>query len=235
MNLSVNSIETFATVDGPGVRCAVFLNGCTLRCKFCHNPETWHMLEPNYSVLDLYNKIIKCKNYFGELGGVTFSGGEPLLQSNALVELSKKLKEDNIHIALDTAGIGPYKELLPYIDLIIFDIKDITEDRYRDLTGGNINQSLEFIKYATILNKKFYLRLVVIPGVNDNTQYMDDLIKYINTNFKDTIVEKIEFLPFHQMAKDKYQKLGINYPYNEKEEMNKEKCDELYQYFISHL
>lgn len=232
MDLSVDSVETFSTLDGPGIRYVVFLNGCTLRCKFCHNPETWHIKEFNESVENLHKKILKYVPYFNSNGGVTLSGGEPLLQSNKLIELCKLLKEDNIHIALDTAGIGEYKEILNYIDLVIFDIKDITEKRYKELTTGDINKSLEFIKYITEINKPVLIRQVIVPTLHDNIEFITNLSNYIKTNFKKENIVGIEFLPFHQRAKEKYHKLNIEYPYENLIEMDIDKCNQLYNQFI---
>ena len=123
---SVDSIETFGLVDGPGIRTVVFLNGCRLRCKYCHNPEMWNFKDYNYTPIELANKIIKNKNYFvSNKGGVTFSGGEPLLQSDFIIEVVKRLKKERIHVAIDTAGVGlgKYEKLLKYVDLVLLDIK----------------------------------------------------------------------------------------------------------------
>ena len=130
MKASVDSIETFGLVDGPGIRTVIFLNGCNLRCKFCHNPETWKMKDFNYSVDDIVNKVLRSKPYFKDNGGVTFSGGEPLLQIEFLKEVCAKLKAEGIHIAIDTAGIGlgDYKEFLSMVDLVLLDIKHIDKD-----------------------------------------------------------------------------------------------------------
>ncbi len=232
MKASVNSVESFSTVDGPGIRTVIFFNGCSLRCKYCHNPEMWSLLPSNITVDELYNKIIRNKSYFNDKGGVTFSGGEPLLQAPFLTELSKKLKKAGINIALDTAGITnkDYKELLEYIDIIIFDIKDITEARYKDLTLGDIEKSLEFIKTANDLNKKFIIRQVIVPEIHDNYKFIDDLKKYIDNHFKKENILDIEFIPYHHLGKEKYKALGIDYPLK-CEEMSSQKCDELYKYF----
>ena len=229
----IDSIESFSTVDGPGIRFTIFLKGCTLRCKYCHNPETWIMTEPNITSEELVEKILRCKDYLGESGGVTFSGGEPLLQEEFLVEVCKKLKQHNINIALDTAGIGKYQELLPYIDLIIYDIKDITKDRYYNLTSGDIDKTIEFIKYANSINKPFIIRQVIVPGLHDNENYLINLNKYIKNNFKKELIKQIEFLPFHQQGKEKYHKLNLKYDYENIEEMDINKCNELYQQFIN--
>ena len=225
-NASIDSIESMGLVDGPGIRTVIFFNGCKLRCKFCHNPETWNMKENNYTLEEIYNKIIRNKPYFGNNGGVTYSGGEPLMHIDFLIELSKKLKEENIHIALDTAGvgIGKYEELLNYIDLVIFDIKGITDTFYKDMTGYDINESLEFLELCQKLNKKLWLRQVIVPGYNDNIEYITELKKFIS-NIKN--VEKVELLPYHTMAIDKYEKLNIDYPLKGIEDMDTLKCKEL--------
>lgn len=234
MEASINSIESFSTVDGPGIRTVIFFNGCSLRCKYCHNPEMWSHLPNNASVDEVYEKILRNINYFGKSGGVTYSGGEPLLQSEFLTELSKKLKKANINVALDTAGISntDYKELLKYIDIIIFDIKDITEKRYKDLTTGNIDKSLEFIKTANEMNKKFIIRQVLVPGMHDSIQFINELKKYIDKHFKKENIIDIEFIPYHYLGKEKYQSLGIKYQLK-CEEMSLKNCEKLYKYFQS--
>lgn len=234
MKGSINSIESCGAVDGPGIRCVVFLNKCLLRCKYCHNPETWHMQGMNYTKEELVKKIIRFKPYFKRNnGGVTFSGGEPLLQSNFLIETCKLLKEDNIHIALDTAGygIGNYEEILNNIDLIIYDIKDITKDRYKDLTGGNIERTWEFLEVANKLNKKFWVRLVVVPGLHDNEEFLRELSTYIKEHIKEENIEKIEFLPYHKIGSEKYESLKIKNPYKDKEQMSITECEYLYKKF----
>ena len=222
---SVNSIETFGLVDGPGIRTVVFFNGCKLRCKFCHNPEMLKRLEDNTSIDELYNKILRSKPYFKNNGGVTFSGGEPLLHIDFLIPLCKKLKEDNIHIALDTAGVGlgDYEELLKYIDLVILDIKDYRRDYYKDMTGHDIDDYNFFLSEVQRLNKKLWLRQVVTPGYTDSMEYMQGLKEYIS-NIKN--VERIELLPYHTMAIDKYKKLNMEYKLKGVPEMDKKKCEE---------
>lgn len=222
---SVNSIETFGLVDGPGIRTVVFFNGCKLRCKFCHNPEMLKRLEDNTSIDELYNKILRSKPYFKNNGGVTFSGGEPLLHIDFLIPLCKKLKEDNIHIALDTAGVGlgDYEELLKYIDLVILDIKDYRRDYYKDMTGHDIDDYNYFLSEVQRLNKKLWIRQVVTPGYTDSMEYMKGLKEYIS-NIKN--VERIELLPYHTMAIDKYKKLNMEYKLEGVPEMDKKKCEE---------
>jgi len=233
MKAYINKIETFGLSDGPGIRTVIFFQGCKLRCKFCHNPESWNTsLKGNYTVDEVFNKIMRCKPYFGDNGGVTFSGGEPLLHKDFLIELCKKLKKENVHIALDTAGIanGNYKELLDLVDLVLLDVKAIDKYSFKDITNtDNFNKYLEFIKELNESNKDIWIRQVIIPGINDNKEYIKNLKKFINKNIKN--VKKIEFLPFHTMAFSKYNDLGINNPYKDIEAMDKEKCLELEKYY----
>ena len=229
---SIDSIESLGLYDGPGIRVVVFLNGCKLRCKYCHNPEMWVMGKKNISSDELVDKIKRFKNYINDTGGVTFSGGEPLLQIDFLIDCCKKLKELGFHIALDTAGVGvgKYEELLKYVDLIIFDVKYAESNGYIELTGRTIDESEEFLKIANAMDKKFWIRQVIIPGVNDNLEYLVKLKEYIS---KIKNVEKIEFLPYHKLGSEKYETLKIDYPYKEKSEMDKEKCNELYNKFMN--
>ena len=227
---SIDSIETFGLVDGPGIRVVVFFNGCKLRCKYCHNPEMWTKKENNYSPQELVDKIKRYKNYFKNNGGVTFSGGDPLLHSKFIIETAKLLKEENIHIALDTAGVGlgDYEELLKYIDLVIFDVKHTTKKGYKDITGLDINESEKFIEEVNKQNKPVWIRQVIVPGIMDNKEYIDSLIEYIK---KINNVQRVDFLPFHRLGREKYIALNIPYPYEDKEDMSKEKCEILYKYF----
>lgn len=233
MKASIDSIETFATVDGPGIRTVVFLNSCKLRCKFCHNPETWTMKEKIITSDELVKKIIRNKPYFKNNGGVTFSGGEPLLQYEFLIEACKKLKKENIHIAIDTAGIGhgTYYDLLKTIDMVLLDIKHINKEGYLDIT--QVDKFEEFQNFINQLNKtniEVWIRQVIIPEVNDNEKYINDLANFIKNNIKN--VTKIDFLPYHKLGDNKYQDLGIKNPYINKKEMDKDKCNALYNKFL---
>lgn len=222
---SIDSIETLGLVDGPGIRTVVFLNGCKLRCLYCHNPEIWKIKDYNMTVDELVNKILRYKPYYKDNGGVTFSGGEPLLQSDYLLEVCKRLKKEKINIALDTAGVGNYNEkLLDYIDLIIFDIKAVKSDDYNYITGYKIDESLKFLNKCQEKNIKMWIRQVIVPKINDNEKNILELKKFIS---KLKNVEKVELLPYHTMAIDKYKKLGIEYKLTGLEAMNKEKCKKL--------
>lgn len=228
----VEAVETFGLVDGPGIRYVVFLGGCNLRCKYCHNPETWKMKEGNTTPEELAQKIIRNKPYYKRNnGGVTFSGGEPLLQAKFIIETAKILKKENIHIALDTAGVGlgDYEEILKYVDLVLLDIKHITNEGYQFITGHTMDESLKFIECLNQSGCKVWIRQVIVPGIMDNDGYLDGLLEVVK-RIKN--IERISFLPYHKLGDEKYIKLGIDNPFINKEEMDKEKCDKLYNKFM---
>lgn len=229
---SIDSIETFGLVDGPGIRVVVFFNGCKLRCKYCHNPEMWTKKENNYSPQELVDKIKRYKPYFKNNGGVTFSGGEPLLHSKFIIETAKLLKQDDIHITLDTAGVGlgDYEKVLKYIDLVLLDIKHTTKEGYKQITGLELDEVEKFITELNKQNKPVWIRQVIVPGIMDNKEYIDSLINYLKHINN---VERVDFLPYHRLGKEKYLTLNIQYPYEDKEDMSKEECDKLYKYFES--
>lgn len=224
----IDSVETMGLVDGPGIRFVTFLKGCRLRCLYCHNPETWTRngaLEITSE--ELLKKIHKYHTYYVD-GGVTFSGGEPLMQPDFLIDILKKCKMINLHTAIDTAGvgIGKYEEILKYTDLVILDIKAYTEGKYSYITGVNIDMS-EFNKFLDTcqrLNKKLWIRQVIVPGFNDNEEYILGLKEYLK-NIKN--IEKIELLPYHTMGVAKYEKLGIPYPLTNVSDMDIDRCKEL--------
>ena len=222
MNGSVNNIETFSTVDGPGIRTVVFLNGCPLRCKFCHNPEMFKKRELNVAPIDILNKVKNYLPYYKKnSGGVTFSGGEPLFQTEFLIDTCKLLKTLNIHVSIETSGVGfgDYETLFDYVDLIIFDIKSITEKGFNSLTSGNISKVFQFLNLANSKNKKFWVRQVIIPGVNDTKEYVLAFKDFVKTYIKN--VETIELLPFHNMAANKYEKLNFDYEYKNLKSMDR--------------
>lgn len=210
----VHSIESFGAVDGPGIRFVLFLQGCNLECKYCHNRDTWDINSGKYESLDdIFNKIIRYKNYICPNGGVTVTGGEPLLQVKFLIELFKKLKEENIHTCIDTSGMvaitDDIKELLSYTDLVLLDIKHIDDNKCRDLVGKSNKLELEFAKYLSDNNIKMWIRQVIVPGYTDNKE---DLLKL--KDFIDSLktVEKVELLPYHNIGEFKWKKLGLKYP-----------------------
>ena len=226
MNGKITDIETMGLVDGPNMRLVLFLAGCKLRCLYCHNPETWlpdgtRKISPE-EVLKMYHKY---KNYYGDKGGVTFSGGEPLLQSEFVLETVKLLNENGIHTAIDTAGVGEnYDEILKLVDLVILDIKAIDSDEYKFITGREIIDFNNFIQKCVNLNKKLWLRQVIVPNINDDEEHVLKLKEFAK-NIPN--VEKIELLPYHSMGKEKYQKLGIPYRLETTIDMDKDRCKEL--------
>jgi len=232
MKGSVDSIETFGLVDGPGIRTVIFLNGCSLRCKFCHNPETWKIGELNYTSDEIVEKVKRNMPYFSNGGGVTFSGGEPLLQYDFLVECCKKLKKENVHIAIDTAGIGlgDYNDLFDTIDMVLIDVKHIDREGYIDITQNDRFE--EFMKFVELLNEtnlEVWVRQVIVPGINDSKEYIKNLSDFIKNNIKN--VTRVDFLPYHKMGIEKYNKLGIQDPYSNVDAMDKDVCDKLYKEF----
>ena len=231
---SIDSIETFGLVDGPGIRTVIFFSGCRLRCLFCHNPEMFQAKEKNMDVDTLVKKVLRNKPYFKRnQGGVTFSGGEPLLQIDFLIEVCKKLKSEKIHIALDTAGvgIGKYDEILSLVDLVILDIKHTDPLGYEKMTGQKQEEVEKFIISLNKSGKDVWLRQVIVPGLTDQEEYLKSLASYVK---KIKNVKKIEFLPFHHLGFEKYEKLGIKNPLKDTPEMDKESCDKLYQKFLEY-
>lgn len=224
----VHSIESMGLVDGPGVRTVVFLQGCKLRCAYCHNPDTWS-LEGGTEMTpeELLKKIMRYKPYFERSGGgVTFSGGDPLLQPEFLLEMLKLCKANGIHTTIDTAGygFGEYDEILKYTDLVLLDIKHIDDIGYKKLTGRSKAGFDEFVKAINKTNVKIWIRHVVVPGITDSEEHIEklkDIIKDINN------VEKVELLPYHTLGVQKYDKLGIGYRLKDVEPMDKEKTKKL--------
>lgn len=232
---SVAEIESFGLTDGPGIRTVVFLNGCMLRCKYCHNPEMQER-QPNNSTPDeIVKKVLRNKPYFKQNGGVTFSGGEPLLQPLLLIETCQKLRKEGVHIALDTAGIGlgRYDEILQNVDLVLLDIKHITPKGYQEITTrGYLDRFFEFAEALNKSGKPVWIRQVIVPGVHDNERYVKDLAKFLHKHLEN--VERVDFLPYHKLGSDKYAKLGRVSPYKDKPPMDPKLCDELYRSFCQY-
>ena len=228
----INSIETMGLVDGPGIRVVVFMQGCRLRCLYCHNPETW-ALDGGYEMtpLELVSKICNYKPYFSNGGGVTFSGGEPLLQADFLIEVLKLCKKNNIHTCLDTAGVGTTKdeEVLKYVDLVILDIKSSNKLDYQKITGGEIDVLDNFIEMCNKLNKKVWVRQVIVPTINDNEENILHLKQYIK---KINNLEKVELLPYHTYGMEKYNELKIPYRLKGVPDMDSDRILELYDLLV---
>lgn len=214
MNGKIHSIETFGTVDGPGIRFVIFMQGCTLKCKYCHNRDTWNVHGgKTVSKEELIKEITKYKSYIDTSGGgITVSGGEPLLQTTFITELFKDLKSLGFHTALDTSGAlplsEPIKELLKYTDLVLLDIKHINPEKCVDLTGYTNKNTLEFAKYLSNINLPVWIRQVIVPGYTDDKFDLLDLKKFISTLSN---VEKVELLPYHSLGKFKWKEIGVPY------------------------
>ena len=211
----IHSIETFGTVDGPGIRFVLFTQGCILRCKYCQNRDTWAYWGGVLVTVDqVLEKIDKYKNYIiPSGGGITISGGEPLIHQDFLIELFKKLKEKKYHIAIDTSGMFPItpkiKEIIKNTDLFLLDIKSINNEICQELTGFSNKLELEFAKFLSKCGKHMWIRQVLIPGITDKKEDLINLRNFIKS-LKN--VDKIEILPYHDLGKFKWEALGLPYP-----------------------
>ncbi len=218
----VHSIESLGTVDGPGIRFILFLQGCHLRCKYCHNRDTWDTNLGELKSLDeIFDKIMRCKNYITPRGGVTISGGEPLLQANFVYELFTRLKKEKIHTCIDTSGLlaitENIKKVLSVTDLVLLDIKHIDDEKCKELVGHSNKLELQFAKYLSDNGIHMWIRQVLIPGYTDNEQdllKLKDFISSLNT------VDKVEFLPYHNLGEFKWKELGLKYPLENVREAN---------------
>ena len=211
----IHSFETLGAVDGPGIRFILFMQGCPLRCKYCHNRDTWDCKSgTEYTVDKIYEKIIRYKNYFMvSNGGVTVSGGEPLLQADFVIELFKKLKQAGISTAIDTSGMfnitDKIKELIDLTDLFLVDIKCINDEICKDLVGHSNKKELEFIKYLNSIGKEIWIRQVIVPGITDIEKDLYKLRDFINSMEH---ITKVDLLPYHDLGKYKWLELNETYP-----------------------
>lgn len=216
MHGNIHSIETFGTVDGPGIRFVVFMQGCPMRCQYCHNPDSWNFDEnKSYTVEEILQQYNDVKNFLKN-GGLTVTGGEPLYQIDFVTELFKKAKEQNIHTALDTSGIlfnpnntNKIDELLSHTDLVLLDIKHIDDNEHKKLTAHSNKNILAFAQYLSDIKKPVWIRHVVVPTITDNETYLAELGKFIAT-LKN--VKALDILPYHNMAIPKYENLKMEYP-----------------------
>lgn len=211
----IHSFETFGTVDGPGIRFVIFTQGCNLQCKYCQNRDTWsHEGGTPYTVNQLVEMIEKYRNYIiPSGGGVTVSGGEPLLHMKFLIQLFKELRKRGISTAIDTSGVfyltPGMKELIDLTDLFLLDIKCINNEICKDLTGVSNEKELEFARYLSEINKPVWIRQVLVPGYTDKEEDLVKLKEFLAT-LKN--VQKVEILPYHDMGKFKWDNLGLEYP-----------------------
>ncbi len=210
----IHSFETFGTVDGPGIRFIVFLKGCPLKCKYCHNRDCWSSEGAKlYSAEEVMTEIRKYRNFIDSSGGgVTVSGGEPLIQAEFVKQLLQKCKEEGIHTAVDTSGytdVEPVKEVLDYTDLVLLDLKQANADKHKELTGVENDKIKLFTEYLDKIGKPVWIRYVLVPGYTDDEADLLAAHEYLE-NFKN--IEKIEVLPYHSMGKAKWENLSLEYP-----------------------
>ena len=225
---NIHSIESFGTVDGPGVRLVLFMQGCPMRCQYCHNPDTWEYKENNkITVKDILTRYESIKEFLKN-GGITVTGGEPLSQIDFVTELFKKAKEKNIHTALDTSGIlfnrkntEKIDTLLKYTDLVMLDIKHIDDKEHKKLTKYSNKNILDFAEYLSEKNIPIWIRHVVVPTITDKEEYLQDLGRFIA---KLRTLKALDILPYHNMAIPKYENLGLNYPLKEIPALSKDEA-----------
>ncbi len=209
----IHSFESLGAVDGPGIRFVIFMQGCHLKCKYCQNRDTWDINSgEQYTVKQVVEKIMRYKNYIvASNGGVTLSGGEPLLQQDFVISLFQELKKQNISTCLDTSGMftitDKIKQIVDLTDIFLLDIKSINDETCKWLTGSSNKLELEFAKYINEKNKRIWIRQVLVPGITDKKE---DLLK-LKEFLKTINVEKFEFLPYHDLGKYKWEKLGLPY------------------------
>lgn len=214
----VHSLESFGSVDGPGVRYIIFLTGCAMRCQFCHNPDTWDMKTGTlYTADELLEKAMKYRTYWANEGGITVSGGEPLLQIDFLTELFRKAKANGIHTTLDTSGnpftreepfFSKFNELMKYTDLVMLDIKHIDDEQHQILTGCTNQNILDMARYLSDIKKPVWIRHVLVPERSDYDEYLIKLDEFIQSLDN---VQKVEVLPYHTLGAYKWDELGYDY------------------------
>lgn len=226
---NIHSFESLAALDGKGLRYAVFFTGCPLRCVYCHNPDTWHKSATDMTADELFRKIRRYKPYFRNGGGVTFSGGEPLLNAEFINELSPMLKAEGIGYCLDTSGsvelTVSVKTAIDNADMIILDIKFADKENYEKYTGGDFRLPVETAKYCSENGKTLWLRTVVVPGINDNEKEIKKYAYFIKEN--GIKYEKYELLAFHTMGFFKYEQLGLENKLKDTPALSKHRLDEL--------
>ena len=224
----IHSIQSLAASDGPGLRFAVFMQGCPLRCGCCHNPDTWDFCGgKEYTAREIVEKVIRYKSYFGNKGGITVSGGEPLMQAEFVEELFELCHKESINTCLDTSGCvmnDEIKNLLKHTDRVLLDIKYTEEEAYKKYVGCEMEKAIEFLDYLNKEKIPVTLRQVIIPTVNDNEE---NISKLKETAEKHECVDKIELLPFRKLCQIKYDNMGINFPFGDIPEPSKELMNKL--------
>lgn len=228
----IAKIETMGMLDGPGIRTIVFMQGCILRCAYCHNPALLSLSGgTEYTPQELLDKIIKFKPYYKKNGGVTVSGGEPLIQTEFLIEFFRLCKQNGISTCLDTSGVGygNFDELLKYVDYCLLDIKQVDPKEFKKLTLVEKDKIIPFHQALAKTNVKVWIRQVIMPNYNDNEEYLHALLFEV---LKIKNVEKVEFLPYHTMATPTYDELNMEYRLKDMPAMDAKKCSELQKKFV---
>ena len=230
INIRIHSYESAGTVDGPGIRFVVFMQGCPLRCKYCHNPDTWEFGAGKVvTAKTLLNEVLKYTAFMKfSKGGVTFSGGEPLVQKKALLPLLKELKKQDVHIAIDTAGTTAIDdttlEIIDTVDLVMLDVKHIVPYEHEKLTGLSNDKNFAFLEAVASKNKRTWVRWVVVPNINDTVEYAQNFAALIK---KYPNVELVEILPYHKNGVFKWEALNIPYQLKDTPEPTKDNIKEL--------
>ena len=228
MTGQVHSIQSLGTLDGPGLRFVVFLQGCNLRCKCCHNPDTWDVQsEKQFTPEEIVEKALHYKEYFGEKGGVTISGGEPLLQAEFVYEVFKLCHEKGINTCLDTSGSilnDKIKKLLSETDRVLLDIKYTENDLYEQNVGCSLEKPMNFLYYLNEQKIPTTIRQVIIPTLNDNEKNIEKLNKIVENH---SCIDKVELLPFKKICQTKYENMKIEFPFEHIPTPTKETMDKL--------
>ena len=229
----IHSIESFGSADGPGVRYIVFLQGCRMRCRYCHNPDTWSLQSgEEQTPEEVLQKALRYKSYWGKNGGITVSGGEALLQIDFVTELFRLAKEKGVHTTIDTSGnpftregefFEKFQELMKYTDLFLLDIKHIDPEAHKDLTGHTNENILDLAQYLSEQNKPVWIRHVLVPGITTDEAYLRKLQAFIETLNN---VERVEVLPYHTLGVFKWKELGIPYSLEGVSSPSKEEVDQ---------
>ena len=228
MTGNIHSIQSLGAVDGPGVRCVVFMQGCPLRCAYCHNPDTWSPEGGTPTTVDeLTRRVLRFRPYWKNGGGVTVSGGEPLLQADFVAEFFERLHQEGVHTALDTSGVGRLdaaERVLENTDLVLCDIKFLTSEDYRRYCRADMANVEGFLSLTAEKNVPLWIRHVVVPGLTDAPEHLRRVKAKAQSyhNF-----EKLEFLPFHKLCMEKYERMGIEFPLKDVPGMTDNRLKEL--------
>lgn len=224
---NIHSFQSMGAVDGPGLRYVVFLQGCPLRCAYCHNPDTWDFAKNQcFTPEEVAERVLRCRSYLKK-GGVTVTGGEPLMQPEFVEALFSLLKKEGIHTALDTSGIGDLKRaerVLEVTDLVLADVKFLSQEEYRDWCGGDFSMVQAFLQKTRELGIPLWIRQVIVPKLNDMPERMERLAEFLQDYPN---VQRAELLPFRRLCLEKYETMGIPFPLKNTPEMSREKTEEL--------